>query len=134
MLTHDKLDFAVMKSKQMKLFDAVEYIKASSYDFFNYVEVLLTRWTGRPQIHPNYGFLKQLEKFEQCNHTAPSPRDPTYRSWKRKYVQDVQSYLGYAGDVVSIWIRDGEAAGSSGGAVYIARFVFQPVSPLQSSP
>ena len=49
-------------------------------------------------------------------------------------MQDVQSYLGYAGDIVSIGTRDGEAAhgGGSGdhregSAVYLTRSVFQPV-------
>jgi len=45
---------------------------------------------GRPQIHPNYGFIKQLDTFAKCNY-EPSPSHPTYRSWKRRHSWKVAS-------------------------------------------
>ncbi|KAF8187201.1 protein-tyrosine phosphatase-like protein [Pholiota molesta] len=56
---------------------------------------------ARPQVHPNYGFIKQLEAFGRCD-CEPSPAHPQYRSWKRRYRQDVTQYLNYMGDIVSI--------------------------------
>ncbi|KIM38743.1 hypothetical protein M413DRAFT_51531, partial [Hebeloma cylindrosporum] len=35
----------------------------------------------RPQIHPNYGFIKQLDAFAKCDY-EPCPSHPTYRSWR----------------------------------------------------
>ncbi|KAF8887245.1 protein-tyrosine phosphatase-like protein [Gymnopilus junonius] len=58
----------------------------------------------RPQAHPNYGFVKQLDVFWQCNF-EPSPSHPAYRSWKRRHEQDVTYYLSHAADTVEI-IKD----------------------------
>lgn len=55
----------------------------------------------RPQAHPNYGFIKQLDVFWKCNF-EPSFSHPAYRSWKRRNKQDVTHYLNHAADTVSI--------------------------------
>lgn len=56
---------------------------------------------GRPQVHPNYGFIKQLDVFEKCGY-EPSSLHPQYRSWKRRHVQDVNNYLNHLVDTVAI--------------------------------
>ncbi|KAH6908151.1 protein-tyrosine phosphatase-like protein [Coprinopsis sp. MPI-PUGE-AT-0042] len=55
----------------------------------------------RPQIQPNYGFIKQLEAFEKCNYTSKTSH-PAYRRWKRLNVQDVTNYLNRLDDVATI--------------------------------
>ncbi|OLL22566.1 Tyrosine-protein phosphatase yvh1 [Neolecta irregularis DAH-3] len=37
--------------------------------------------SARPQIHPNEGFMQQLEIYEKC-HYHPRPENPIYRQWK----------------------------------------------------
>lgn len=56
---------------------------------------------GRPQAHPNYGFIKQLDIFENCGY-EPSPSHPQYRSWKRRHIQDINIYLNHLADTVAI--------------------------------
>ncbi|KAI9513226.1 protein-tyrosine phosphatase-like protein [Russula earlei] len=55
----------------------------------------------RPQIQPNYGFIKELHAFEAC-HYSLSPTDPTYRTWKRKHRQDVTYFLNSLSDTTVI--------------------------------
>ncbi|KAI0268084.1 protein-tyrosine phosphatase-like protein [Gloeopeniophorella convolvens] len=56
---------------------------------------------ARPQVLPNYGFIKQLNTFEACNY-EPSKVDPTYRAWKRRHRQDVTYFLNYTTDTTSV--------------------------------
>jgi len=56
---------------------------------------------GRPQAHPNYGFIKQLDIFGKCG-CEPSSSHPQYRSWRRRHVQDVNNYLNHLVDTVAI--------------------------------
>ncbi|KAF9477830.1 phosphatases II [Pholiota conissans] len=56
---------------------------------------------ARPQVHPNYGFIKQLEVFAKCNF-EPFPAHPQYRSWMRRHRQDVTQYLNHMADIVDI--------------------------------
>jgi len=58
----------------------------------------------RPQVLPNYGFVKQLHVFESCSY-GPRRTTPAYISWKRRQTQDVRSYLNKISDTVPI-IRD----------------------------
>ncbi|KAF9004196.1 hypothetical protein BDQ17DRAFT_1325601 [Cyathus striatus] len=46
----------------------------------------------RPQAHLNYGFLKQLEVFEECR-------------WRHK--QNIGRFLGCIGDVAQVKLRSG---------------------------
>lgn len=55
----------------------------------------------RSQIHPNYGFIKQLKAFEDSGY-HPSPTSGPYVSWKRRQAQDVTSYLNAVHDTISI--------------------------------
>ncbi|VDC06150.1 unnamed protein product [Peniophora sp. CBMAI 1063] len=55
----------------------------------------------RPQIFPNYGFVKQLHVFAACNY-APASTHPAYRSWKRRQKQDVTQFLNLCHDTVLI--------------------------------
>ncbi|KAF6751546.1 protein-tyrosine phosphatase-like protein [Ephemerocybe angulata] len=72
------------KTRGMGVMEALDYIKSR-----------------RKEIHPNYGFLKQLQIYVQCGY-AFKPKDPTYRSWKRRYTHGVRQYLEYAEDVAII--------------------------------
>ncbi|KAF5322269.1 hypothetical protein D9619_000122 [Psilocybe cf. subviscida] len=55
----------------------------------------------RPQVHPNYGFIKQLCVFAKC-HYNPTSNHPGYKSWKRRHAQDVTYFLNHIEDTVSI--------------------------------
>ncbi|KAF9651237.1 DSPc-domain-containing protein [Thelephora ganbajun] len=55
----------------------------------------------RPQIHPNYGFLKQLHTFAACNYN-PAPCDSAYRTWKRRQAQDVNHFLNIMSDTTTV--------------------------------
>lgn len=57
--------------------------------------------TRRPQVHPNYGFIKQLDAFARCAF-EPHHRHPAYRSWKRFSMQDVTHYLNRMEDIATI--------------------------------
>lgn len=56
---------------------------------------------GRPQVHPNYGFIKQLDTYAKCQF-EPCKTNPVYRSWKKKQRQDVTSFLNQLVDTISI--------------------------------
>jgi len=55
----------------------------------------------RSQVHPNYGFIKQLKAFEECGY-LPSPTNVAYVSWKRRQEQDVTSFLNAVHDTISV--------------------------------
>jgi len=74
----------LMKTRNMTVPNAIHFIK---------------RW--RPQAHPNYGFIKQLDIFAKCGYEL-SPSHPQYRSWKRRHVQDVNNYLNHIVDTAII--------------------------------
>ncbi|TFK46990.1 phosphatases II [Heliocybe sulcata] len=74
----------LMVTRHMSSTDALSYVKRC-----------------RPQIHPNYGFIKQLKVFEETGY-QPSPTNSTYISWKRRQAQDVTSYLNAVHDTISI--------------------------------
>lgn len=57
--------------------------------------------TGRPCVQPNYGFLKQLDAFAQCDY-HPSSQNPAYISWKRRQEQNVTLYLNQIIDTVPV--------------------------------
>jgi len=56
---------------------------------------------ARPQIQPNYGFIKELHVFEAC-HCSLSSTHATYRTWKRRHRQDVTSFLNCLSDTTVI--------------------------------
>ncbi len=57
--------------------------------------------TARPQIQPNYGFMKTLHAFEAC-HYSVSSTESTYRTWKRRHRQDVTCFLNSLSDTTVI--------------------------------
>ncbi|THH10301.1 hypothetical protein EW146_g8411 [Bondarzewia mesenterica] len=55
----------------------------------------------RPQVQPNYGFIKQLHAFSACDHD-PTRTNPAYRAWKRRQRQDVNCFLNSISDTIAI--------------------------------
>jgi len=74
----------LMQSKHITASQALEFIR-----------------TRRPCIQPNYGFIKQLDAFAQCDY-HPSPQNPAYISWKRRQEQDVTLFLNQIIDTVPV--------------------------------
>ncbi|KDR84422.1 hypothetical protein GALMADRAFT_237283 [Galerina marginata CBS 339.88] len=74
----------LMQAKKMTVHEALRFVKRR-----------------RPQVHPNYGFIKQLHTFEKCNFEAFA-NNPLYRSWKRRHEQDVTYFLNHMSDTVSV--------------------------------
>ena len=56
---------------------------------------------ARPQIQPNYGFIKELHVFEACTYEL-SPTNANYRAWKRRHRQDVTSFMNSLSDTTCI--------------------------------
>ncbi|KAF8076945.1 protein-tyrosine phosphatase-like protein [Lyophyllum atratum] len=55
----------------------------------------------RPQVHPNYGFIKQLETFADCQY-EPSLSNPVYCKWKRQQARNVTQFLNQLVDTTAI--------------------------------
>ncbi|KAG6823006.1 hypothetical protein H0H92_011749, partial [Tricholoma furcatifolium] len=55
----------------------------------------------RPEIHPNYGFIKQLEVFAECQY-LPSPTNDAYCRWKRQKTRNVTQFLNQMVDTTTI--------------------------------
>lgn len=55
----------------------------------------------RGQVHPNYGFIKQLETFAECKY-EPSTANPVYRKWRRQQQRNVTQFLNQLNDTTSI--------------------------------
>ncbi|KAG9317910.1 protein-tyrosine phosphatase-like protein [Chiua virens] len=55
----------------------------------------------RPEIHPNYGFMKQLHAFHECRH-RPSCTNTHYIAWKRRQRRDVEKYLNLLTDCIPV--------------------------------
>ncbi|KAG6825364.1 hypothetical protein H0H92_003960, partial [Tricholoma furcatifolium] len=55
----------------------------------------------RPEIHPNYGFVKQLEVFAECQY-LPSPTNDVYCRWKRQKTRNVTQFLNHMVDTTTI--------------------------------
>ena len=94
-----------MKTRRLSVTKAIGYLKDSESGC-TMVWPPVSFWThprriGRPQIHPNYGFLRQLYTFAACNYD-PTPRDPAYRTWKRRQAQDVNHFLNIMSDTTTV--------------------------------
>lgn len=85
----------------------------------NLVHVYPNSLTGRPEIHPNYGFVKQLHAFVQCRY-KPSCSNGEYIAWKRRQKREATKYLNLLTDCIPV-IPD---------QLYLTRFVCQ-TSQLQ---
>lgn len=55
----------------------------------------------RPQVHPNYGFVKQLEIFAECDYN-PTPTNPIYCKWKLHRRKLVTQFLNQMIDTTPI--------------------------------
>ncbi|TFY75105.1 hypothetical protein EWM64_g8907 [Hericium alpestre] len=67
----------------------------------SYVDAISYIRQRRPQVQPNYGFIKQLQTFAACNY-EPSRINPAYRAWKRRQRQDVNHFLTIVHDTTAI--------------------------------
>ncbi|KAF5369718.1 hypothetical protein D9615_010155 [Tricholomella constricta] len=74
----------LMKTRRMSRSAAMRFIKQK-----------------RPQVHPNYGFIKQLETFADCQYN-PSPANPVYCKWKRQQKRNVTQFLNQMIDTTPI--------------------------------
>jgi dual specificity phosphatase 12 len=74
----------LMQSRKMSSSQALEFIRKR-----------------RACVRPNYGFLKQLDAFTQCNY-HPSLENSAYISWKRRQEQDVTLFLNHISDTTSV--------------------------------
>lgn len=63
--------------------------------------VLMLINSGRPIIHPNYGFIRQLQAFAQCDY-KPSPENEAYLAWKRRSKRDVSNFINSLNDTIPI--------------------------------
>jgi dual specificity phosphatase 12 len=86
------------------------------------IRVILSHHIGRPQVCPNYGFVRQLQVFAACGsflsaNGQPQPPStyPAYVSWLRRQASDVRRYLSKLEDTVPIFKKK----------LYINRFVHQ---------
>jgi dual specificity phosphatase 12 len=55
----------------------------------------------RPEIHPNYGFVKQLHAFSHCRY-KPSCTNSEYIAWKRRQKREVTKYLNLLTDCIPV--------------------------------
>ncbi|KAG2357210.1 protein-tyrosine phosphatase-like protein [Suillus spraguei] len=74
----------LMSTRQLSAHAAVQYVRKR-----------------RPQIHPNYGFMKQLIAFGECRY-KPSCTNSEYIAWKRRQNREVSKYLNLIADTVPV--------------------------------
>ncbi|KAH7922579.1 phosphatases II [Leucogyrophana mollusca] len=55
----------------------------------------------RPQVHPNYGFVKQLQTFAECRY-KPSCTNSDYIAWQRRQKRVVTKYLNMINDTIPV--------------------------------
>ncbi|KAI5983142.1 hypothetical protein EDD15DRAFT_1921630 [Pisolithus albus] len=55
----------------------------------------------RPQVHPNYGFRKQLQAFADCRFN-PSCTNSEYIAWKRRQKREATKYLNLVTDTIPV--------------------------------
>jgi dual specificity phosphatase 12 len=90
-----------MSSRHVPVHKALAIIKRGLEFIPSTSHSLTSLFAARPQIQPNYGFIKELHAFEAC-HYSLSPSDATYRAWKRRHRQDVTSFLNSLSDTTTI--------------------------------
>ncbi|KAH7910329.1 protein-tyrosine phosphatase-like protein [Hygrophoropsis aurantiaca] len=55
----------------------------------------------RPQVHPNFGFTKQLQTFAECRY-KPTCTNSEYIAWKRRQKHVVTKYLNTLNDIIPV--------------------------------
>ncbi|KAL0950401.1 hypothetical protein HGRIS_010359 [Hohenbuehelia grisea] len=76
--------FTVMRTRHMSPSAAVRFVKRC-----------------RPRAYPNYGFLRQLHAFADCQYD-PTPANKTYISWKRSHDRRVTGFLQNVLDTATV--------------------------------
>ncbi|KAG6373905.1 protein-tyrosine phosphatase-like protein [Boletus reticuloceps] len=76
--------FQVMVSQRLSVSAAIQYVRKS-----------------RPEIHPNYGFVRQLHAFAKCRY-RPSWTNSEYIAWKRRQKREVTKYLNLLTDCIPV--------------------------------
>jgi len=96
----------VMSTKGLTVSDALRSIRQCELPFEpvnnrKRFHLHLSPIPGRPQIRPNYGFIKQLQAFAtfSCN---PTPNTAAYTSWKRRHRMDVTNYLNKLNNTIPV--------------------------------
>ncbi len=91
-----------MSARHISAHKAIALVKRGAHFFLPSLARLHTFIiVARPQIQPNYGFIKELHVFEACNYEL-SPTNATYRAWKRRHRQDVTTFLNSLSDTTCI--------------------------------
>ena len=90
-----------MWSRQIPVQKAIAIIKRGPSFPSPVFRSLIPFIIGRPQIQPNYGFIKSLYAFEAC-HYSVSSTDTSHRTWKRRHRQDVTCFLNSLSDTTVI--------------------------------
>jgi dual specificity phosphatase 12 len=91
-----------MKTREMCRSTAIKFIKQRESRSAHIFLFFFTRLaTGRREVHPNYGFVKQLDVFADC-HYDPSPSHVAYTKWKRHQRQNVTQFLNSMFDTTEI--------------------------------
>lgn len=94
--------FSVMHTTSMRAMEAIEHLKQSVHcKYFERTCSPGSLLAVRPTVHPNYGFLKQLEVFEAC-HCSISDESSEYITWKRKHRKLVSAYVSALADITTI--------------------------------
>ena len=63
--------------------------------------ILALACVGRPQVHPNYGFRRQLQVFADCCY-KPSCTNAEYIAWKRCQTREATKYVNLISDTVPV--------------------------------
>lgn len=66
-------------------------------------------------MHPNYGFIKQLDAFASCDY-EPCPTNEAYIAWKKRQEQDVTGFLNTLFDTTPIILNQ----------LHLSRYVYIP--------
>ncbi|KAF8432956.1 protein-tyrosine phosphatase-like protein [Boletus edulis BED1] len=74
----------LMVSQRLSVSAAIQYVRKS-----------------RPEIHPNYGFVRQLHAFAKCRY-RPSWTNSEYIAWKRRQKREVTKYLNLLTDCIPV--------------------------------
>ena len=89
----------VMLKQRLSAFDAIKFVKKCECVLIK-PRIISNVSVGRPAISPNFGFVDQLEVFQQCNY-QPSPTHEAYLLWKHERDAQVNNLLDTI-DVVAV--------------------------------
>lgn len=93
-----------MSTQRLSAHAAIQYVRKRKICLLTFSPTpfsLSFAGVGRPKIHPNYGFMKQLIAFGECRY-KPSCTSGEYITWKRRQRREVTKYLNLIADTVPI--------------------------------